>query len=70
MAKTQTVVLILDVVEGQAETLELTDYVPDWVFYHEQKVVTIRLPKGRMEVPEPRVREPEWFASSPYPFQE
>lgn len=55
MAKTTQVVLVLDVIEGERQTLELTDYVPNWVFYHEQEVVTVRFSKGRMEMPEPGV---------------
>lgn len=67
---TKKVVLVLEVTEGQAETLTLTGYVPDWVFYYEQETVVVRLPKGRMEVPEPGLWEQEWPASAPYPVQE
>jgi hypothetical protein len=70
MAAKTTVVLAVEVTEGEAQTLELTDYVPDWVFYYESTTVTLRLPKRRMEVPEPRVRVEERAASAPYRFQE
>lgn len=70
MAKTQTVVLVFEIVEGERQTLELTDYVPDWVFYHEHETVAIRLPKGRVEVSEPGLWEQEWPAPAPYPVQE
>ena len=70
MAKTQTVVLVFDVVEGQRQTLELTDYVPDWVFYHESQVVAIRLPTGRVEVSEPGLWEQEFPTAAPYTVQE
>lgn len=57
MEKSTMVVIQVEVVAGESQTLELTDYVPDWVFYHEIEFISVRLPKRRMEVSESDVRE-------------
>ncbi len=55
MAKT-TVVLVVEIVEGERQTLELTDYVPNWVFVNEQSTESRLFQAGWLEMPEPSLR--------------